>query len=569
MSQPSNEYWAERFKTLEDLAHSLGIEIYTDIKNDYQKAVKEIIQELAEWYGIILEDNVSYNEAKKILTTRQLAEFKSDVDDYIKKANVAIVPKEWDKMLKKAAARQRVTRLEAIILRLQQHIEKLFGKQEQLLQEGLQKLYKQEYYHTAFELDKGFGIAHEFGSINTNKLDDIIKKPWTADGSNFSSRVWQHKENLVNTLRQEMTRAVIRGDDFRTATNNISNKMNVSQSAAGRLVMTESAFFASKSMLDCLREFDVEEYEFIATLDRRTSQICRDMDKKVFKLSDFKPGTTAPPLHCYCRSHIAPYFADAAISERIARGNDGKTYMIPSNMKYKDWEQVYVKKEISLEEWKNSLNKKEKDVIINIDSSQNYRKIERIGELITVATPKHNFNVNRLADTPIEMYLSEKANLKPKEAHTIYTTLKKVTGMIDAPKGAKIPRVYIVAPTETSAIAAYLATDNKLFIMQSVFTKNKGLRDKDYAGEGYLGTAIHEMLHWKDAQTYELSKGKITDQGEYLRYRIAQDKKMLKKLGIGEKEAEQISKYASETFRIGRFDEVYAEYRTSKILKEE
>ena len=27
--------------------------------------------------------------------------------------------------------------------------------------------------------------------------------------------------------------------------------------------------------------------------------------------------------------------------------------MIPSNMKYKDWERVYVKKEISLEEWKN------------------------------------------------------------------------------------------------------------------------------------------------------------------------------------------------------------------------
>lgn len=136
----------------------------------------------------------------------------------------------------------------------------------------------------------------------------------------------------------------------------------------------------------------------------------------------------------------------------------------------------------------------------------------------------------------------------------------------------KIPRTYIVAPTETSAIAAYLATDNNLFIMQGVFTKNKEIKDKEtkeYAGNGYLSTAIHEMLHWRDAQAYELSKGKITDQGEYLRYRIAQDKKMLKRLAISKKEAEQISKYASETFRIGRFDEVYAEYRTSKILKEE
>lgn len=298
---------------------------------------------------------MSYTEAKKLLTAGQLDEFKMDVDEYIKQASAIPVSKEWQVALEKAAARQRVTRLEAILVHLQQHIEQLFGKQEQLLQEGLENLYKREYYHTAFELDKGFEMAHEFGGINTNKLNDILKKPWAADGSNFSSRVWQHKQNLVNTLQQEMTRAVIRGDDFRTATKNISDKMNVSQSAAGRLVMTESAFFASKGMADCLREFGVDEYEFIATLDRRTSQICRDMDKKVFKLSEFKPGTTAPPLHCYCRSHIAPYFADAAISERIARGKDGKTYMIPSNMNYKDWERVYVKKEISLEQWQEEL----------------------------------------------------------------------------------------------------------------------------------------------------------------------------------------------------------------------
>lgn len=517
---------------------------------------------------------MSYTEAKKLLTAGQLDEFKMDVDEYIKQASAIPVSKEWQVALEKAAARQRVTRLEAILVHLQQHIEQLFGKQEQLLQEGLENLYKREYYHTAFELDKGFEMAHEFGGINTNKLNDILKKPWAADGSNFSSRVWQHKQNLVNTLQQEMTRAVIRGDDFRTATKNISDKMNVSQSAAGRLVMTESAFFASKGMADCLREFGVDEYEFIATLDRRTSQICRDMDKKVFKLSEFKPGTTAPPLHCYCRSHIAPYFADAAISERIARGKDGKTYMIPSNMNYKDWERVYVKKEISLEQWKNSLSKQQKDVIISVDNLQNYRKVKRIDKPITIDTPKHSFSVNRLADMPIEMYLSEKANLKPKEAHTIYTTLKKVADMIDAPKGAKLPRVYIVSPTETSAIAAYLATDNNLFIMQGIFAKGKDLNKNDtnnkergnYAGEGYLGTAIHEMLHWKDAQIYELSKGKITDQGTYLRYRIAQDKRMLKKLGISEKEVKDISKYAEDMLFLLRYDEIYAEYRTKEIM---
>ena len=336
--------------------------------------------------------------------------------------------------------------------------------------------------------------------------------------------------------------------------------------------MTESAFFASKSMADCMEEFDVEEYQFVATLDMRTSTICRDMDKKVFKMNDFAPGTTAPPLHCHCRSHISPYFADAAISERVARGQDGKTYMIPSNMNYRDWERVYVKKEISLEDWKKSLNKKGNDVIIDTDNHQDYRRVERVGELVKMLRHDHVLTFRSLKDMPMDMYLSEKANLKPKEAHTIHTTLKKVAKMIDAHKNAELPKVYIVSLSEANgAIASYRAFDNKLFIAQGVFAKqNDSSNDKEdraYAGDGYLGTAVHEMFHWKDAQEYVLQKGEITDQGKYLRYRIEQDRKMLEKLGIKEEQAKQISKYADDMLQNKRYDEVYAEYRTKEILK--
>lgn len=239
--------------------------------------------------------------------------------------------------------------------------------------------------------------------------------------------------------------------------------------------------------------------------------------------------------------------------------------MIPSNMNYRDWERVYIKKEISIEDWKKSLNKKENDVIIDTEDSQNYRKVERIGEAVEVHTPKHSFKVNHLADMPMEMYLSEKANLKPREAHTIHTTLKEVAKMINAPKSAELPRVYVVSPEEMRATASYLANSNNLFVVQGVFTK--AFESTGYAGSGYLSTAVHEMLHWKDAQEYALQKGKITDQGKYLRYRIEQDRKILEKLGIKEEQAKQISEYAEKMFKVGRYDEVYAEYRTANILK--
>ena len=49
--------------------------------------------------------------------------------------------------------------------------------------------------------------------------------------------------------------------------------------------------------------------------------------------------------------------------------------MVPSNMNYRDWERVYVKKEISLEDWKKSLTKENKNVIINIKNPVEPTKI--------------------------------------------------------------------------------------------------------------------------------------------------------------------------------------------------
>lgn len=64
-----------------------------------------------------------------------------------------------------------------------------------------------------------------------------------------------------------------------------------------RLVMKESAFFSASAQKDAFKELDVERCEIIATLDHKTSDICRALDGKVFKMDDFEPGITANPFH--------------------------------------------------------------------------------------------------------------------------------------------------------------------------------------------------------------------------------------------------------------------------------
>ena len=107
--------------------------------------------------------------------------------------------------------------------------------------------------------------------------------------------------------------------------------------------MTEQAYFSSAAQKDCFNDLDVEEYEVVATLDSHTSDICRSLDGKVFKMSDYKPGVTAPPFHVYCRSTTAPHFKDNFdAGERAARGADGKTYYVPDDVTYSEWKKAFV-----------------------------------------------------------------------------------------------------------------------------------------------------------------------------------------------------------------------------------
>lgn len=90
-----------------------------------------------------------------------------------------------------------------------------------------------------------------------------------------------------------------------------------------------------------MKTLGVEKYRYLATLDSRTDEICREMDGKVFTMAEYKPGVTAPPLHVWCRSTTVPYFGENG-GLRAARNAEGKTEYIP-DMDYEEWYNRYVK----------------------------------------------------------------------------------------------------------------------------------------------------------------------------------------------------------------------------------
>ena len=207
--------------------------------------------------------------------------------------------------------------------------------------------------------------------LDTRVIDTVLTKPWASDGRSFSDRIWSNKEKLVRELHNELTQCLIRGYDPQKATDNLAQIMNVSKTQAGRLVMTELAAVRVTSRLDSLKELNVEQYEIVATLDSHTSEICQEMDGKQFRLSDFEIGATAPPFHPNCRTDIVPYFGDEFddLGERAARGADGKTYYVPANITYKQWQQSFVDGDKSgLQEDKID------DTIISMDITKDWTK---------------------------------------------------------------------------------------------------------------------------------------------------------------------------------------------------
>lgn len=341
------DYWAQRFTQLEDAQNQQGADALKKIEAQYRQAQKQLEAQISTWYQRFAKNNgITLAEARQWLTGKDLKEFKWDVQDYIKYGQDNALSGGWMKELENASAKYHISKLEALKIHTQQSLESLFSKQGLTVSGALSDVYTSGYYHTIYELQKGFNIGWDIAGIDEAQLEKVLAKPWAADGYNFSERIWKNKDKLISEVHNELSQNIMLGADPQKAIDALAKKMNTSKHNAGRLVMTEEAYFSSTAQKEAFQELGVEQFEIVATLDSHTSEICRMMDGKHFPMTDFQPGATAPPFHVYCRSTTVPYFDDdfGQIGERAARDEEtGKTYYIPDDMKYQDWEDTFVK----------------------------------------------------------------------------------------------------------------------------------------------------------------------------------------------------------------------------------
>lgn len=335
------DYWARRLKIMEDALKDQSYEYVKNLEQQFDAAIAQIDTQMRAWYQRFADNNggISYAEAQKLLTAGELKEFKWTVQQYIKAGKEHAISGAWAKELENASARVHISRLEILKIQLRRQAEALTQARVKATTDASELSYTQSYYHTAFEVQRGLGVGWTLQALNSGTVQKVLSRPWTVDNQTFTARCWTDKTKLVETVNQELTRMLATGEAPDKAIAAISKRFNVSKQNAGRVVMTESAYFSSAAQKDCFNELGVEKYRIIGTLDTKTCNICGDMDGKVFKMSDYRPGSTAPPFHPWCRCCTAPYFDDMdGVGERYARdAKTGERYKLPKDTTYNEW----------------------------------------------------------------------------------------------------------------------------------------------------------------------------------------------------------------------------------------
>ena len=336
------DYWKDRFiKSTKDVFDS-DEEYVKEIFKIYEKTIEDLDGEIFKLLSSM--EDVSMAEAKKLLNKYEIRSFKSGLDEF-RKASKGFISPDVEKELDIVSRRVRISRLQAMQVSMKSKVATLLNKEQKKLFAHLSNNFTSSYYKDLYELQRIRGYKN-INSLSKDFVNNILNTSWTNDGENFSDRIWKRKDKLLNTLDTELRQGLITGKRPDEITKVISDKLEVSKSNAKRLVLTESSAVHSQSRKAMYERMGVEKYEVVATLDLRTSDICRKLDGKVFDVKDYEIGVTAPPYHVYCRSTTVPYYNDDIQAEientRMARDPETGKSLRVENLTYKEWYDKYV-----------------------------------------------------------------------------------------------------------------------------------------------------------------------------------------------------------------------------------
>lgn len=298
MSKSSKVYWRDRKAQYDETLYKDETRMYAKLAAYYEKEAVRLDKEIAAYYAEYGVNGVlSYRNLLETLPDADKKLLIEKIDDFVKKYP------EYADLVPVRESIYKLNRLEG----LRQSIALQQMEMGAYEQEQARAFFQQQALRYANGAAEYLGLGKGFYRMDHEMVQAAIGNKW-CDGMDFSSRIWNSRTKLGNTLQTEIVNGFIRGEDYHTLSRNLRKKfVDVSQKNAERLVFTEDTYLSNEAaMLVFDREAAITEYTFVCTGDSETCDICRSLNGQRFKIKDRMPGTNFPPMHPWCRCFFDP-----------------------------------------------------------------------------------------------------------------------------------------------------------------------------------------------------------------------------------------------------------------------
>ena len=338
------KYWEMRearnmykdMQLAEDCAKELSV-IYSKAAVYTAKQIEGIFNRFAS------KHHLTRDEAINLLSEADSRNFEKLLEAYKNKTGAQ--KREALAELEAPAYKNRMKRLDDIDKSINRLINAVASKERDAIDKTMRKVYESSYHHAVYEAARMSGLDLQTGPIDEGALETILKKKWS--GQNYSERVWNNTQKVADALKEELMIGALTGKTEKEMTDSINEQFLSGRNNARRLVRTESSYIHNEAHFQAYRDYGIELYRFVATLDLRTSQICREKDGSVYRVDDKKTGVNAPPMHPYCRSTTITNLDDETMHnlERFAKDPvTGEKIKVPADETYKELYQRMVEK---------------------------------------------------------------------------------------------------------------------------------------------------------------------------------------------------------------------------------
>lgn len=326
------KYWEDRSLERLSEAEKNSLPYLRKIQDAYVEAAKSLTEQIKAMYVACYKKDKTFDMAK----LHQIVP-SGDLEVFYHQLARAGIAKELP-----AQYRGRLNRAEMMNAQAWLEVKKAAVKERSYSDRLYTDTINNAYYRTIFDLSKGLKQDLAFNTLDSRTTSKILETKFY--GANYSERIWRSSDKLADSLQGILGRAIASGQSPEKTVRELQERFGVKKYEAQRLVRTETNYFQTQGELESYKELGIKEIVFVATLDMRTSEICREMDGKRIKIAEAKQGTNAPPLHPNCRSTIRPYVGkEWEPKTRTYRDPETGESKHIENMSYSEWKNQFQK----------------------------------------------------------------------------------------------------------------------------------------------------------------------------------------------------------------------------------